>query len=95
MGSWLADRQLRRVQQRLTRARDRLAAAEAEAEVFSEQSEEDSLRSLVNDDGVARAEASESDKHATAARRGLAALREEIRALEQQRDELLDRRSRG
>ncbi|MFP5326128.1 MAG: hypothetical protein ACLGHT_01445 [Acidimicrobiia bacterium] len=94
MSSWLADRRLRRVQQRLTRARDRLAATEAEAALFSEQSEEDSLRSLVNDDGVARAEASESDKHASAARRSLAALRDEIHALERQRDELLDRRGR-
>ncbi len=93
MKRWLADRELRQVKQRLDKARARLATVEAETSVLSEQSDEDQLRALVSEDGLSRAEAGESGKHAAAARRELSVLRNEIATLERRLDDLLDRRS--
>ena len=88
----MSDRQLRKVHKRLQKARERLAAAEAEFGVLAEQSDEDVVRALVSEGGADRVEASESRKHSERARREVAALRTEITALQLQLDDLLDRR---
>ena len=93
MGRWTGDRRLKQVHRRLQKARERLAAAEAEMSVLAEQSDEDIVRSLVSDDGLDRVEANESRKHALGAEREVANLRAEIVSLERQLDELLDGRA--
>lgn len=70
-----------------------MAEVEAELAVLAEQSEEDALRCLVSENDLDRVEASESRKHAVAARREAETLREEIALLELQLDDLLDSRS--
>ena len=92
MKRWFGDRQLTQVHTRLQRARERLANAEAELALLMEQSDEDSLRSLVSEHGLDRAEATESSKHSAAARRQVESLRNEVAQLQREMDDLLDRR---
>ena len=92
MKRWFGDRQLSQAHKRLQKARERLDAAEAALVVLAEQSDEDRLRSMVSDSGLDRSEATESGKHAAAARREVDELRDEIVRLEREIDDLLDRR---
>jgi capsule polysaccharide export protein KpsE/RkpR len=88
----VSDRQLRKVHKRLQKARERLAAAEAELGVLGEQSDEDVVRALVSEGGLDRVEATESRKHSDRARREVELLRADIAALQRQLDDLLDQR---
>lgn len=92
MKRWFGDRQLTQVHKRLQKARQRLASAENELAMLAEQSDEDSLRSMVSDSGLDRSEATESNKHTAAARREVESLRSQVAQLQRELDDLLDRR---
>lgn len=91
--SWLIERRLKGVTQKLRRAREDLAVADEQLLHFAEESDDARLRSIVSDDRTAGADASDAQRHTDAMRRHRADLVETIERLERTQDELLDQLS--
>jgi hypothetical protein len=91
MGTWLTERRLTQVAARLRSLREELALIDEQLVQFSDDADELSLRALVSETPMAGHESSEARKHLSAMRKHRAHVADEIAALEQRQDELLDR----
>ena len=83
------ERRLLDVHARLMRARQELAVAEEQLDVFLETAEETRIRSLVSETPLADREWQEAQRHADAMLRARDAAIERVAELERAQDELL------
>jgi chromosome segregation ATPase len=98
MASWLVERRLTGVSQRLRSLREELRVIDEQQIYVSDEAEETRLRSLVGESPLADKEAREAARHAEALLARRAAVVQRIAELEQRQDHLLDRmnhRSKG
>ena len=97
--SWLIERRLRGVGQRLQRAREDLAVTEEQLVQFLDEADDAHVRSLVADDRSAGLDYTEAQRHSDAMQRHRRDLVDTIAKLEATQDDLLDqltaRRSGG
>jgi hypothetical protein len=83
------ERRLAEVTARLIKAREELAIAEEQLEVFDDSADEARIRSLVSETPIANHDWNEAQRHADAQRRGRDLLRGRVAELEHTQDELL------
>lgn len=91
MAQYLVERRLMDVSNRLRKAKEELAVADEQLSALEEAAEEARLRSLVSETPLAARESNEAQRHAEAmagARNSLAA---QVKRLEAEIDELLDK----
>jgi hypothetical protein len=91
MARVLVERRLRDVGARLKRLREELVVTDEQLVQLADEAEDARIRSLVSETPSSAREHSEAEGHADAMRRHRQAVAEEIVALEQTQDELLDR----
>lgn len=88
-------RRLRAVGERLARAREELAIAEAQVDALSDEAEFGAMDVVFRDDAIDRAAGRDSVRHAERQSAALVRLREEIDGLRRRQDELLDQMGSG
>jgi uncharacterized coiled-coil DUF342 family protein len=91
MAQYLVERRLMDVSRRLRKTREELAIADEQLMALAEAADEARLRSLVSETPLAAKESQEAQRHADAmagARDGLAS---QVKRLEHELDELLDK----
>jgi len=91
MAQYLVERRLMDVSRRLRKTREELAIADEQLMALAEAADEARLRSLVSETPLAAKESQEAQRHADAmagARDGLAS---QVKRLERELDELLDK----
>jgi hypothetical protein len=91
MAQHLVERRLMEVSRRLRKAREELAVADEQARALSDAADDARIRSLVSETPLAAKESQEARRHAEAmvgARDSLAA---QVKRLEVEMDQLLDR----
>jgi hypothetical protein len=93
--SWLVKRRLRAVGERLARAREELAVAEAQVEALSDEADYGAMDFVFRDDAVDRAAGRDAVRHAERQSAALVRLRGEIDELRRRQDELLDQMGSG
>lgn len=93
MVRWLIERKLSDTSARLRRAREELIEMDHQVRHFADEADDSRIRALVSETPVAGREHSESQRHADAMSRARERVLVQIRELEQQQDELLDRLS--
>lgn len=91
MAQFLVERRLVEVAKRLARARDELAVAEEQAAALLEAAEDARVRALVSETPLAQRESQEARRHADAMVGAKNSLAEQVKKLEAELDELLDK----
>lgn len=91
VGRALIERRLRDLSERLKAVSRDLAVADEQLAHLADEAEDARLRALVSETPVAEREHREAQRHAEAMRRHREALAEEVRQLESNQDDLLDR----
>jgi chromosome segregation ATPase len=91
MAGYLVERRLMEVSRRLRRARDELAVADEQLSALSEAADEARIRSLVSETPLAVREYNDAQRHAEAMAGAHASLANQVRRLEAELDELLDK----
>ena len=93
MVRWLIERKLSDTSARLRRAREELIEMDHQVRHFADEADESRIRSLVSETPLAGREHHDSQRHADAMSRAREHVHQEIKDLERQQDELLDRLS--
>jgi hypothetical protein len=91
MQSFLVERRLRDVHERLLRARSELAVLDEQLAVVAEDAEDARIRSLVSETPLAGHDYSEARRHADAITRARVAMFAKVEDLERRQNELLFR----
>ena len=91
MQSFLVERRLRDVHERLVRAREELAVLDEQLRVVVEDAEDARIRSLVSETPLAGHDYSEVRRHADAMTRARTAMSAKVDDLERRQNELLAR----
>lgn len=91
MGAWLVERRLSQVSTRLKSLRSELAVVDEQLSHLADDADDQAIRALVSETAGASFEARDAQRHVEALARHRAHVAEEIAALEQRQDELLDR----
>jgi len=90
MGQWLTERRLSQVASRLRSLRDELDMIDEQLVQFADDASELSIRALVSETPMAAHESNQARKHLDAMHKHRAHVVDEITALEQRQDQLLD-----
>lgn len=91
MGNWLVERRLKQTGSRLKALREDLRIIDEQLSYLSEEADDMSIRSIVDDTGGSAAESRQARESADAMARHRAHVVAAIAELEQRQDELLDR----
>ena len=91
MAQYIVERRLVDVSRRLRRAREELSVAEEQLQALSEAADEARLRSLVSETPLAARESQEAQRHAEAMAGARDSLASQVKRLEAELDELLDK----
>jgi chromosome segregation ATPase len=91
MPQYLVERRLMEVSKRLRKAREELAVADEQLGALSEAAEEARIRSLVSETPLAARESQEARRHAEAMAGARDSLAVQVRRLEAELDQLLDK----
>ena len=91
MARYLVERRILEVSKRLRKAREELAVADEQLSALSEAADEARIRSLVSETPLAARESQEAQRHAEAMRGARDSLVSQVRRLEVELDELLDK----
>jgi hypothetical protein len=91
MQSFLVERRLRDVHQRLVRARSELAVLDEQLRVVAEDAEDARIRSLVSETPLAGKDYTEARRHADAITRARTVMSDKVQDLERRQNELLSR----
>jgi chromosome segregation ATPase len=91
MARFLVERRILEVSKRLRKAREELAVADEQLSALSEAADEARVRSLVSETPLAARESQEAQRHAEAMQRAHDSLVDQVRRLEVELDELLDK----
>jgi predicted nucleic acid-binding Zn-ribbon protein len=91
VGQYIVERRLMDVSKRLRKAREELAVAEEQLQALSDAADEARLRSLVSETPLAARESQEAQRHADAMASARESLAGQVRRLEAELDELLDK----
>jgi hypothetical protein len=94
MASWLVERRLTGIGQRLRALREELRILDEQAMFLTDDADETELRAIVSDSPLDARDAREAARHALAARTRRVEIVDRIAQLEHRQDELLDRLSR-
>jgi chromosome segregation ATPase len=91
MVRYLVERRILEVSKRLRRAREELAVADEQLSALSEAADEARIRSLVSETPLAARESHEAERHAEAMQGARDSLVSQVKRLEAEVDELLDK----
>ncbi|HXW78555.1 MAG TPA: hypothetical protein VEJ84_03600 [Acidimicrobiales bacterium] len=91
MPQYLVERRLMEVSKRLRKAREELAVADEQLCALSEAADEARIRSLVSETPLAARESQEARRHAEAMAGARDSLAAQVRRLEAELDQLLDK----
>jgi chromosome segregation ATPase len=91
MARFLVERRILEVSKRLRRAREELAVADEQLSALSEAADEARIRSLVSETPLAARESQEAQRHAEAMQGARDNLVAQVKRLEAELDELLDK----
>ncbi|HTT90598.1 MAG TPA: hypothetical protein VMF65_13685 [Acidimicrobiales bacterium] len=91
MARFLVERRILEVSKRLRKAREELAVADEQLSALSEAADEARIRSLVSETPLAARESQEAQRHAAAMQGARDSLVDQVRRLEAELDELLDK----
>jgi len=91
VAQYLVERRLMEVSKRLRRAREELAVADEQLHALTEAADEARLRSLVSETPLAARESQEAQRHADAMASARESLASQVKRLESELDELLDK----
>jgi hypothetical protein len=91
MARYLVERRILEVSKRLRKAREQLAVADEQWSALSEAADEARIRSLVSETPLAARESQEAQRHAEAMQGARDSLVSQVRRLEVELDELLDK----
>jgi chromosome segregation ATPase len=91
MPQYLVERRLMEVSKRLRKAREELAVADEQLSALSEAADDARLRSLVSETPLAARESQEARRHAEAMAGARDSLAAQVRRLEAELDQLLDK----
>lgn len=91
MAQYLVERRLMDVSKRLRRAREELAVAEEQLSALSDAADDARIRSLVSETPLAARESQEAQRHADAMAGARDSLAAQVRRLETELDQLLDK----
>lgn len=91
MGNWLVERRLSQVATRLKSLRSELAVIDEQMIHLGDDADDQAIRALVSETAGASHEARDAQRHVDRLAKHRAKVAEEIAALEQRQDELLDR----
>ncbi len=91
MARYLVERRILEVSKRLRKAREQLAVADEQLSALSEDADEARIRSLVSETPLAARESQEAQRHAEAMRGARDSLVSQVKRLEAELDELLDK----
>jgi predicted nucleic acid-binding Zn-ribbon protein len=91
MARYLVERRILEVSKRLRRAREELAVADEQLSVLSEAADEARIRSLVSETPIAARQSQEAERNAEAMQGARDSLVSQVKRLEAEIDELLDK----
>jgi len=91
MAQYLVERRLMDVSRRLAKTREELAIADEQLSALAEAADEARLRSLVSETPLAGRESQEAQRHADAMAGARDVLAAQVKRLEHELDELLDK----
>jgi chromosome segregation ATPase len=91
MAQYLVERRLMDVSKRLRKAREELAVADEQFNALAEVADEARIRSLVSETPLAARESHEAQRHAEAMGGARDSLASQVKRLEAELDELLDK----
>jgi chromosome segregation ATPase len=91
MARYLVERRILEVSKRLRRASEELAVADEQLSALSEAADEARIRSLVSETPLAARESHEAERHAEAMQGARDSLVSQVKRLETELDELLDK----
>lgn len=91
MAQYLVERRLMEVSKRLRKAKEELAVADEQLRALEEAADEARLRSLVSETPLAARESQEAQRHAEAMAGARDNLATQVKRLEAEIDELLDK----
>ena len=91
MAQYLVERRLMDVSKRLRKAREELGVAEEQLSALADAADEARLRSLVSETPLAAKESHEAQRHAEAMEGARDSLAAQVKRLESEMDELLDK----
>ncbi len=91
MARFLVERRILEVSKRLRKAREELAVADEQLSALSEAADEARIRSLVSETPLAARESQEAQRHAEAMQGARDNLVGQVKRLEAELDELLDK----
>jgi chromosome segregation ATPase len=91
MARFLVERRILEVSKRLRKAREELAVADEQFSALSEAADEARIRSLVSETPLAARESQEAQRHAEAMQAARDNLVGQVKRLEAELDELLDK----
>jgi chromosome segregation ATPase len=91
MARFLVERRIMDVSKRLRKAREELAVVDEQFYALSEAAEEARIRSLVSETPLAARESQEAQRHAEAMQGARDSLVDQVKRLEAELDELLDK----
>ena len=91
MGNWLVERRLSQVASRLKSLRSELAVIDEQLVHLGDDADDQAIRALVSETASASYEARDAQRHVDRLSGHRAKVAEEIAALEERQDELLDR----
>jgi predicted nucleic acid-binding Zn-ribbon protein len=91
MAQYLVERRLVEVSRRLKKAREELAIADEQWRALSEAADDARIRSLVSETPLAARESQEAQRHAEAMAGARDTLVDQVKRLEAEIDELLDK----
>jgi hypothetical protein len=91
MAQYLVERKLLEVSRRLKKAREELAVADEQLQALADAADDARIRSLVSETPLAARESQEARRHAEAMAGAQADLVAQVKRLEAEMDELLDK----
>jgi chromosome segregation ATPase len=91
MAQYLVERRLMDVSKRLRKAREELAVAEEQLNALADAADDARIRSLVSETPLAARESQEAQRHADAMSGARDSLVAQVKRLESELDELLDK----
>jgi hypothetical protein len=91
MARYLVERRIFEVSKRLRKAREELAVADEQLSVLSEAADEARIRSLVSETPLAARQSQEAERNAEAMQGARDSLVSQVKRLEAEIDELLDK----
>jgi chromosome segregation ATPase len=91
MARYLVERRILDVSKRLRKAREELAVADEQLSALAEAADEARIRSLVSETPLAARESQEAQRHAEAMQGARDSLVSQVKRLEAELDELLDK----